>query len=99
MNEERLALVIAAIKALQPTDFTKSGMPNLSALKATITDITTEERDEAWEKLAEEKTAEAAPNLGTFDKTGATSVVTHRNGLKRVWFRDGKEIGVEDAGE
>jgi hypothetical protein len=33
-----------------------------------------------------------------FDKEGATSVITHRDGPKRVWFRDGKEIGVEDAG-
>jgi hypothetical protein len=32
-----------------------------------------------------------------FDKTGANCVVTHRSGPKKVWFRDGKEIGVEDA--
>ncbi len=34
----------------------------------------------------------------SFDTEGATSVVTLRDGPKRVWFRDGKEIGVEDAG-
>jgi hypothetical protein len=35
---------------------------------------------------------------GTFDKTGASCVVTHRGGPKRVWYRDCREIGVEDAG-
>lgn len=40
---------------------------------------------------------ESSAKTGTFDKTGATSIVTHRDGLKRVWYRDGKEIGVEDA--
>lgn len=32
------------------------------------------------------------------DTEGATSIITHRDGPKRVWFRDGKEIGVENVG-
>ena len=35
MNEERMALIIEAIKTLKPEDFTKSGSPNLAALKHT----------------------------------------------------------------
>ena len=42
-----------------------------------------------------EKSAGAVP----FDTAGANHVVTIRNGKAvKVWFRDGKEIGAEDAG-
>jgi len=43
--------------------------------------------------------APAAEKAPAFDTTGATYTITHRHGgPKKVWFRDGKEIGVEDAG-
>jgi hypothetical protein len=31
------------------------------------------------------------------DTSGANCVITHRNGPKKAWYRDGHEIGVEDA--
>jgi len=100
MNEERLALIVAAIKSLKPEDFTKSGAPNLAALKTTIPDITAEERDTVWATLAPATSSQeaASENTTAFDTEGATPIVTFRDGgPKRVWFRDGKEIGSEDV--
>lgn len=94
MTEERIELIKTATADLQPADFTKSGQPNMTVLKALVPDITTEERDEIWPSAKQDKSAPEAP--ATFDKDGATSIITMRDGQPTtVWFRDGKEIGAE----
>jgi hypothetical protein len=95
MNEERLALIIAAILALKPEDFTKKGQPTAAALKATGLEITPEELEAALAKIETDKPSAVTV---TIDTEGASYVVTHRDGTpKKVWFRDGKEIGVENV--
>jgi hypothetical protein len=99
---EQLKAKAAAVKAQEEKK------ARIAELLAKGEEITTEEQVELDRLLAEVAEAEAAEaaqepqkaeeNTGTFDKAGATSIVTHRDGLKRVWYRDGKEIGVEDAG-
>jgi hypothetical protein len=82
-NEARLAALIT--KGEELTEEEKTELANLQALA----------EQEAAEKLpADEETKKTV----SFDTEGATSVVTLRDGPKRVWFKDGKEIGVEDVG-
>lgn len=96
MDEARLVLIIAAIMALKPEDFTKAGAPKVAAIKAAVPDITTEELEAALAKIAADKPAAETEVTVSFDTTGASYVITHRDGsAKKVWFRDGKEIGVE----
>lgn len=62
----------------------KSGVPSVQTVA------------EPYEKASPAPPAKKSP---AFDTTGATYTITHRHGgPKKVWFRDGKEIGVEDAG-
>lgn len=75
----------------------------LEELKAKGAEITPDEQAELnlllakAESEAPPQNEEPTPDPLDFDKENATFVVTHRDGPKKVWFRDGKEIGVEDA--
>lgn len=60
--------------------------------------VGTKEKNFAGTGIEGQKGADDSAEAPAFDTEGATCVVTHRDGLKRVWFRDGTEIGVEDAG-
>jgi hypothetical protein len=102
MENEKLLALLAAIATLKPEDFTKGSGPKIEALSTAFgSPVTAAERDEAWAEVNKLKESEAQTEktAPTFDKEGATSVVTHRDGgVKRVWFRDGKEIGFENVG-
>jgi hypothetical protein len=96
MDEARLALIIAAILAFKPEDFTTKGAPKAASIKATGLDITPEELEAALAKIEADKPATEIAT--TIDTEGASYVVTHRDGgPKKVWFRNGKEIGVENV--
>jgi len=99
MDEARLALIIAAILALAPEDFNKDKSPKLAAIKAAVPDITAEELKTVLAKIKEDTPPPETEVTVSFDTAGANHVVTLRDGKAvKVWFRDGKEIGVENAG-
>jgi hypothetical protein len=102
MDDERLLAIVAAIATLKPEESTKAGPPKADALVAAFgSPLTADERAQGWEKFkTDNPTATDAKEVTTtFSTEGATSVITHRDGgPKRIWFRDGKEIGVENVG-
>jgi hypothetical protein len=81
----------------------KKELKRLGVLK-TIEELSTEEKAELAtllekeQEAASEESENESPDL-SFDKEGASHVVTMRDSKAvTVWFKNGKEIGVENAG-
>jgi hypothetical protein len=92
MDEARLALIIAAIAALKPEDFTKAGPPNMTVLKAAIPDITAEERDTAWAKVQEEAAKNAPPTSKAAPAAAAAAQIITCEDVMKSLRAQGRKI-------
>lgn len=98
-EKAELETLLAKASAVEELEKAKARIEELLAKGDELTD---EERDELEQLQTDvasvEGSQEEASKTVTFDTTGATHVVTMRNEKAvKVWFRDGKEIGVEDV--
>lgn len=85
MDAARRALILEATKGLNPeTDFTKTGQPNMTALKGLVPDITSDERDELWpvQKAGKSEDTEATPAAGQPGQE--KTIITGEDALKNM---------------
>lgn len=74
--------------------------PSEDEMRSYISSMPTELRELLRTILNDFDAADGTAPAASFDKTGASSCIQMRHGKPmRIWFREGKEIGVENAGE